>query len=115
MNLSVQDFRERFSGAVEAFSRRNGSGHGLHGDTARHRSTDNAPSSKDVQPDSERTQSSSRNYVKKWESSSWGRNFIVQKRRASHNDFDRFNLMLVKIKMLPGDFFVFVLLKYPNY
>lgn len=48
MNLSVQDFRERFSGAVEAFSRRNGSGHGLHGDTARHRSTDNAPSSKDV-------------------------------------------------------------------
>ena len=37
--------------------------------------------------------------VKKWESSSWGRNFIVQKRRASHNDFDRFNLMLVKIKV----------------
>ena len=49
MNLSVgQDFQERFSGAVEAFSRRNGSGHGLHGDTSRHRSTDNAPSSKDV-------------------------------------------------------------------
>ncbi|KAK9931186.1 hypothetical protein M0R45_018475 [Rubus argutus] len=58
-----QDFRDRFPGAVEAFSRRNGSGHGLPGDTSRHRSTDNAPSSKDVQPDSERTHSSSRNYV----------------------------------------------------
>ncbi|TYI93286.1 hypothetical protein E1A91_D02G126800v1 [Gossypium mustelinum] len=39
-------------------------------------------------------------YVKnKWESSSWGRKLIVQKRRASLNDFDRFKLMLAKIKV----------------
>ncbi|CAN4113701.1 unnamed protein product [Withania somnifera] len=35
----------------------------------------------------------------KWESSSWGRKLIVQKRRASLNDFDRFKLMLAKIKV----------------
>ncbi|TYI54732.1 hypothetical protein E1A91_D11G094600v1 [Gossypium mustelinum] len=35
----------------------------------------------------------------KWESSSWGRKLIVQKRRASPNDFDRFKLMLAKIKV----------------
>ncbi|KAL9408372.1 hypothetical protein AB3S75_046852 [Citrus x aurantiifolia] len=34
----------------------------------------------------------------KWESSSWGRKLIVQKKRASLNDFDRFKLMLAKIK-----------------
>ncbi|TYI10022.1 hypothetical protein ES332_A09G111900v1, partial [Gossypium tomentosum] len=34
----------------------------------------------------------------KWESSSWGRKLIVQKRRASLNDFDRFKLTLAKIK-----------------
>ncbi|KAL1546605.1 60S ribosomal protein L14B [Salvia divinorum] len=34
----------------------------------------------------------------KWEKSSWGRKLIVQKRRASLNDFDRFKLMLAKIK-----------------
>ncbi|KAL1550121.1 60S ribosomal protein L14B [Salvia divinorum] len=34
----------------------------------------------------------------KWESSSWGRKLIVQKRRAGLNDFDRFKLMLAKIK-----------------
>ncbi|XP_073156549.1 large ribosomal subunit protein eL14z [Henckelia pumila] len=34
----------------------------------------------------------------KWESSSWGRKLIVQKRRAALNDFDRFKLMLAKIK-----------------
>nr|KJB34906.1 hypothetical protein B456_006G089500 [Gossypium raimondii] len=34
----------------------------------------------------------------KWESSSWGRKLIVQKRRASLNDFARFKLMLAKIK-----------------
>ncbi|XP_050371950.1 casein kinase 1-like protein 11 isoform X2 [Argentina anserina] len=56
-----QDFRDRFSGVVEAFSRRNGSGHGLPGDNSRHRSTDDVPSSKDVQHDSERIRSSSRN------------------------------------------------------
>ncbi|KAM1746200.1 hypothetical protein ACFX11_012847 [Malus domestica] len=35
---------------------------------------------------------------KKWENSSWGRKLIVQKRRAALNDFDRFKLMLAKIK-----------------
>ncbi|KAH7522071.1 hypothetical protein FEM48_Zijuj07G0098800 [Ziziphus jujuba var. spinosa] len=35
---------------------------------------------------------------KKWENSSWGRKFIVQKRRACLTDFDRFKLMLAKIK-----------------
>ncbi|KAG6642715.1 hypothetical protein CIPAW_03G208700 [Carya illinoinensis] len=35
---------------------------------------------------------------KKWENSSWGRKLIVQKRRASLTDFDRFKLMLAKIK-----------------
>ncbi|KAI3934351.1 hypothetical protein MKW92_015735 [Papaver armeniacum] len=35
---------------------------------------------------------------KKWESSSWGRKLIVQKKRASHNDFERFKVMLAKIK-----------------
>ncbi|TYI81635.1 hypothetical protein E1A91_D05G166700v1 [Gossypium mustelinum] len=35
----------------------------------------------------------------KWESSSWCRKLIVQKRRASLNDFDRFKLMLAKIKV----------------
>ncbi|PON81768.1 Translation elongation factor [Trema orientale] len=34
----------------------------------------------------------------KWENSSWGRKLIVLKRRASLNDFDRFKLMLAKIK-----------------
>ncbi|KAI3855401.1 hypothetical protein MKX03_025359 [Papaver bracteatum] len=38
------------------------------------------------------------NVKKKWESSSWGRNFIVQKKRASLNDFDRSMVMLTKIK-----------------
>ncbi|MCL7035256.1 hypothetical protein MKW94_003791 [Papaver nudicaule] len=35
---------------------------------------------------------------KKWESRSWGRKLIVQKKRASLNDFDRFKVMLAKIK-----------------
>ncbi|XP_022721795.1 casein kinase 1-like protein 10 isoform X2 [Durio zibethinus] len=56
-----QEIRERFSGAVEPFARRNGSGHGLHGDQSRYRSSDGVPSSKDVQPDSERAHFSSRN------------------------------------------------------
>ncbi|ESR45013.1 hypothetical protein CICLE_v10003242mg, partial [Citrus x clementina] len=32
------------------------------------------------------------------ENSSWGKKLIVQKRRAALNDFDRFKLMLAKIK-----------------
>ncbi|GMQ04301.1 hypothetical protein CsSME_00049765 [Camellia sinensis var. sinensis] len=34
----------------------------------------------------------------KWENSSWGRKLIVQQRGAALNDFDRFKLMLAKIK-----------------
>ncbi|KAI4369703.1 hypothetical protein MLD38_018122 [Melastoma candidum] len=34
----------------------------------------------------------------RWEKSSWGRKLIVQKRRAALNDFDRFKVMLAKIK-----------------
>ncbi|KAM7253756.1 hypothetical protein ACFE04_031438 [Oxalis oulophora] len=34
----------------------------------------------------------------KWDNSSWGRKLIVQKRRAALNDFDRFKIMLAKIK-----------------
>ncbi|KAK4742983.1 hypothetical protein SAY87_000984 [Trapa incisa] len=34
----------------------------------------------------------------KWERSSWGRKLIVQKKRALLNDFDRFKLMLARIK-----------------
>ncbi|CAN6479520.1 unnamed protein product [Victoria cruziana] len=33
-----------------------------------------------------------------WEGSSWGRKLIVQKRRAALTDFDRFKVMLAKIK-----------------
>ncbi|XP_050942014.1 probable 60S ribosomal protein L14 isoform X1 [Cucumis melo] len=36
---------------------------------------------------------------KKWEDSSWGRKLLVKQRRASLNDFDRFKLMLAKIKV----------------
>ncbi|ERN18809.1 hypothetical protein AMTRI_Chr07g75330 [Amborella trichopoda] len=35
---------------------------------------------------------------KKWENSSWGRKLIVQKQRASLTDFDRFKVMLARIK-----------------
>ena len=42
----------------------------------------------------------------KWEKSSWGRKLIVRKTRASLTDFDRFKLMLAKIKVR----FVFVYL-----
>lgn len=52
-----QEIRDKFSGAVEAFARRNTSGHGDH---LRHRSSDGMPSSKD-QADSERPRTSSRN------------------------------------------------------
>ncbi|KAJ6890450.1 hypothetical protein NC651_024070 [Populus alba x Populus x berolinensis] len=58
---SGQEIRDRFSGAVEAFARKNSSGHAMHSDRSRHRSSDDVPSSKDVHPDSERPRSSSRN------------------------------------------------------
>jgi hypothetical protein len=37
--------------------------------------------------------------MNKWENSSWGKKLIVQKRRAALNDFDRFKVMLAKIKV----------------
>ncbi|XP_009612125.1 casein kinase 1-like isoform X1 [Nicotiana tabacum] len=53
-----QDIRDRFSGAVEAFSRRNTSAAGRHGEHSRHRTSEDVPSSKDVQADSERGRTS---------------------------------------------------------
>ncbi|GAB4850885.1 Casein kinase 1-like protein 10 [Ancistrocladus abbreviatus] len=52
-----QEIRERFSGAVEAFARRNNPVPGLYGDHSRNKSSDD-PLSKDVQADSERGRSS---------------------------------------------------------
>ncbi|TMW96429.1 hypothetical protein EJD97_007369 [Solanum chilense] len=49
-----QDIRDRFSGAVEAFSRRNASGTGKHGEHSRQKTSEDMTSSKDVQADSER-------------------------------------------------------------
>lgn len=43
-----QEIRDRFSGAVEAFARKNSTGHAMHRDRSRHRSSDDVPSSKDV-------------------------------------------------------------------
>lgn len=42
-----QEVRDKLSGAVEAFAKRNGSSGGLHRENSRHRSVD-VPSSKDV-------------------------------------------------------------------
>ncbi|KAK4732070.1 hypothetical protein R3W88_025058 [Solanum pinnatisectum] len=53
-----QDIRDRFSGAVGAFSRRNASSSGRHGEHSRHKTSDDIPSSKDVQADSERGRTS---------------------------------------------------------
>ncbi|KAM3326184.1 casein kinase 1-like protein 7 [Capsicum chacoense] len=53
-----QDIRDRFSGAVGAFARRNGSGSGKQGEHSRHKTSDDIPSSKDVQADSERGRTS---------------------------------------------------------
>ncbi|CAL5357323.1 unnamed protein product [Camellia sinensis] len=43
-----QDIREKFSGAVDLFSRRHNSGSGQHGDRSRHRTSEDVTSSKDV-------------------------------------------------------------------
>ncbi|KAH6767921.1 casein kinase I [Perilla frutescens var. hirtella] len=48
------ELRDRFSGAMEAFARRNGTTAGLPGDQSRNRSSDDVPTSKDVKIDSER-------------------------------------------------------------
>ncbi|KAF3436130.1 hypothetical protein FNV43_RR23222 [Rhamnella rubrinervis] len=55
-----KEIRDRFSGAVEAFSRRQGSGSSPHHDRFRQRSFEDVPSSKDVQLDSERGRNSTR-------------------------------------------------------
>ncbi|XP_075500832.1 casein kinase 1-like protein 10 isoform X1 [Primulina tabacum] len=52
------DIRDKFSGTVEAFTRRNSSGPTRHGDHSRLRTSDDMPSSKDVQPDSEKGRTS---------------------------------------------------------
>ncbi|XP_019449954.1 PREDICTED: casein kinase 1-like protein 10 [Lupinus angustifolius] len=56
-----KEIRDRLSGAVKVFSRRNSSGRGPSTDRSRHRASDDVPSSKDVQPDIERAHSSSQN------------------------------------------------------
>lgn len=48
VNPVGQDIRDRFSGAVEAFSRRNVTSSGRHGEHSRHRTSEDVPSSKDV-------------------------------------------------------------------
>lgn len=48
----------------------------------------------------------------KWENSSWGRKLIVQKKRASLNDFDRFKIMLAKIKVCSSPFISFPQVSY---
>ncbi|XP_042003681.1 casein kinase 1-like protein 9 [Salvia splendens] len=55
---SGQDLREKFSGAVEAFSRRNATSTGRYGEQSRHRTSEDVPSSMNVQPDSEMGRSS---------------------------------------------------------
>ncbi|XP_057798138.1 casein kinase 1-like protein 9 isoform X2 [Salvia miltiorrhiza] len=55
---SGQDLRDKFSGAVEAFSRRNATSTGRYGEQSRHRTSEDVPSSKDVQPDSEKGRTS---------------------------------------------------------
>ncbi|KAK6937758.1 Protein kinase domain [Dillenia turbinata] len=56
-----QEIRDRFSGALETFSRRNTSSSGLNGDNSRHRTPVVGHPSKEVQPDVERAPVSSRN------------------------------------------------------
>ncbi|KAG5400506.1 hypothetical protein IGI04_015113 [Brassica rapa subsp. trilocularis] len=55
-----QDLRGRFSGAIEAFTRRNVSSQGAHGDRSRHRSSDDVPSSSKEVHESDRNPSSKR-------------------------------------------------------
>jgi hypothetical protein len=43
--LVGQEIRDRFSGAVEAFARKNSTGHAMHRDQSRHRSSDDVVSS----------------------------------------------------------------------
>ncbi|CAA7028069.1 unnamed protein product [Microthlaspi erraticum] len=56
-----QDLRERFSGAIEAFTRRNVSSQGANGDRSRNRSSDDTPSPVKEVYESDRYRSLSRN------------------------------------------------------
>ncbi|KAJ4967662.1 hypothetical protein NE237_014363 [Protea cynaroides] len=53
-----QEIRDRFSGAVEAFARRNTSVSGLQAEQSKHKNSEDVPSSKDVQPGTERGRTS---------------------------------------------------------
>ncbi|CAM8891562.1 unnamed protein product [Rhodiola kirilowii] len=66
----VRQERERYPGASDAFPRRNASGSGLQGDSskldnAKHKTLEDVPSSKDVQPSTERGRPSSRQETSK--------------------------------------------------
>ncbi|KAJ0967570.1 hypothetical protein J5N97_024487 [Dioscorea zingiberensis] len=57
-----QDIHDRFSGAVEVFTRRNGSSSAHHADYSRHKAVENVPmSSKETVLESEKSRASSRN------------------------------------------------------
>lgn len=62
-----KETRERYSGAVEAFSRRHSSAYGHHGDSSRHRSSEAVASSRDLSdrgaPSSSRPSSTSRRAI----------------------------------------------------
>ncbi|CAL5436562.1 unnamed protein product [Camellia sinensis] len=83
-----QDIREKFSGAVDLFSRRHPSGSGQHGDRSRHRTSEDVTSSKDVgnaEPDSEkgltsRNGSSSKQAISTCRTTSSGEPIEVQSR-----------------------------------
>ncbi|KAG5514609.1 hypothetical protein RHGRI_035866 [Rhododendron griersonianum] len=53
-----QEIREKFSGAVEVFSRKHASTSGRHGDHSKNRTSEDVPSSKDVEFDSDRGRTS---------------------------------------------------------
>ncbi|XP_017190669.1 casein kinase 1-like protein 6 isoform X1 [Malus domestica] len=59
-HLVGKEIRERFSGAVEAFSRRNTSGSSPRQDHLKHKSFEDVPSSRDAHHDSDRGRNSSR-------------------------------------------------------
>ncbi|KAF5937521.1 hypothetical protein HYC85_025027 [Camellia sinensis] len=83
-----QDIREKFSGAVDLFSRRHPSGSGQHGDRSRHRTSEDVTSSKDVEPDSEkgltsRNGSSSKQAISTCRTTSSGEPIEVRSRRLT--------------------------------
>ncbi|KAE8686104.1 Casein kinase I isoform delta [Hibiscus syriacus] len=80
-----REIRDRFFGAVEAFSKRNVSSTSPHRDHSRHKTAEGATLSKHVQPDSEKRRSSSRY-------GSTSRKAVVASRPSSsgeHNDISQ--------------------------